>query len=682
MSFCALQFSAACPVGADTLRVAQYENPPTIFRNKDNVPSGFWPEMTEAVLGNLEYDIEYVDCLWAVCLEMLEAGEIDLMPDIAYTAERAGKFQFVEQPLLYSWFAIVVAANVSFETLDDFEGKRIAVLANSIQEQGITEHLRRQEQQAHLVWASSMEGVLEAVSQGDADIGIVNRFIAASDTRDEKTTYLAQIPFGTYSLHFAASPDMELGVVDAINLEVFHQQTTFRSAFQHASQRWATIVPLPLPFWVLAMLATALAFLVLAGVFLFTLRRLVARRTRSLAVAVADLEHQIVRKQAEAYAVEAQKMDALGRMVGGVAHDFNNLLAVIMGNLELMPDKCDTDPDFAEFRSGAIRATKRGATLVRDLLSFGRRASLSPQLIEPMDVLQNVHKMIARVFPANITLRVPEAPETWMVKLDRGQLENALLNLALNAKDAMPQGGTLTISCANVTSPGTGPEITEQKQVRITISDTGVGMTEETRAKVCEPFFTTKEVGKGSGMGLAMVHGFVKQSSGDLTITSAPDAGTTIELTFPAAQDASLQAIASDTATPPKLGRGKILLIEDNEMLLPTLSRQIKTLGYDVVTATSGQEALSHLARDQTFDLVISDVVMPGPIQGTDVARAVDALDSNIPVLLITGYAGDALEDLATSGKYNVLTKPVSQNDLSVAIHRTIRDAQAADTAP
>jgi CheY-like chemotaxis protein len=352
-----------------------------------------------------------------------------------------------------------------------------------------------------------------------------------------------------------------------------------------------------------------------------------------------------------------------------------------MGNLELMPDTCDTDSDFSEFRSGAIKATKRGATLVRDLLSFGRRASLSPQLIKPVDVLQNVHKMIARVFPANITIRVQEAPETWMVKLDRGQLENALLNLALNAKDAMPQGGTLTISCANVTSPGTGTEITEQKQVRITISDTGVGMTDETRAKVCEPFFTTKEVGKGSGMGLAMVHGFVKQSSGDLAITSAPDAGTTIELTFPAAQDASDQAHPSKAAAPAQHGRGTILLVEDNEMLLPTLSRQIKSLGYEVVSATFGEEALSHLTPDLTFDLVISDVVMPGPIQGTDVARAVDAMDRDIPVLLITGYARDALEDLATSGKYNVLTKPVSQNDLSVVIYQMLRDAQAADTA-
>jgi CheY-like chemotaxis protein len=245
----------------------------------------------------------------------------------------------------------------------------------------------------------------------------------------------------------------------------------------------------------------------------------------------------------------------------------------------------------------------------------------------------------------------------------------------------MPQGGTLTISCANVTSPGTGTEITEQKQVRITISDTGVGMTDETRAKVCEPFFTTKEVGKGSGMGLAMVHGFVKQSSGDLAITSAPDAGTTIELTFPAAQDASDQAHPSKAAAPAQHGRGTILLVEDNEMLLPTLSRQIKSLGYEVVSATSGEEALSHLTPDLTFDLVISDVVMPGPIQGTDVARAVDAMDRDIPVLLITGYARDALEDLATSGKYNVLTKPVSQNDLSVVIYQMLRDAQAADTA-
>lgn len=680
LALCALQFNTVSDAQAETLRVAQYENPPTIFRNEDNVPSGFWPELTEAVLGNLEFEIEYVDCLWSVCLEKLAAGELDLMPDVAFTEERAERFQFVEQPLLYSWFAIVVAADVQFKALDDFEGKRIAVLANSIQEQGIAAHLRQEGLKARLIWVSSMEGVLDAVSQGDADIGIVNRFIAASDTRDAETTYVAQIPFGTYSLHFAASPQMEPGIVDAINLEVFYQQTTFRSAFQYASRRWATIVPLPLPIWVMALLATALTFLIMAGAFLFALRRLVARRTRSLDLAIADLEHQVVqRERAEAYAVEAQKMDALGRMVGGVAHDFNNLLAVILGNLELMPDKNEAEPDYADFRSGAIKATERGATLVRDLLSFGRRASLTPQLIDPMQVLHNVQKMISRLFPANITIQVPEGPETWLVKLDRGQLENALLNLSLNAKDAMPQGGTLTISCANVTSLGTEPDAVEQKQVRITVSDTGVGMTEDIQTKVCEPFFTTKPVGKGSGMGLAMVHGFVKQSSGDISITSTLGSGTVIDLIFPAAQEACAGAQPAKITGPSELGRGTILLVEDNAMLLPTLSRQINALGYQVVTATSGQEALSHLASDQTFDLVITDVVMPGPIQGSDVAMAVEAMNSDIPVLLITGYAGDVLEGLATPNKYNVVTKPVSRADLSDAIHRAIRAGSAGD---
>lgn len=652
---------------ADTLRVAQYENPPTIFRNENNVPSGFWPELTEAVLGNLGYEIEYVDCLWSVCLEMLEANEIDLMPDIAYTPERSNKFQFVEQPLLYSWFSIVVYENIEFETLGDFEGKRIAVLANSIQERGITEYLAREQMQARLVWVSSMEGVLQAVAQGDADIGIVNKFISASDARDVEKTYVAQIPFGTYSLHFAAAPNMDRGFVDAINLEVYHQQTTFRSALQRAMQRWATIVPLPLPVWVLPVLALTMTLLVIAFIFVLIFRGLVKKQTLSLTSAVADLEQQIIqRKQAETLAIESQKMDALGRLVGGVAHDFNNLLAVIQGNLELMPKKHENDPDFADFRSAAIKATGAGATLVRDLLSFSRRAPLHPELVHMAEILRDVHNMISRIFPANVTLTLHVEDAICPVRLDRGQLENALLNLSINAKDAMPQGGRLTLSCSNNKSSSHS----EDRQVRIKVSDTGSGMTDEIRAKVFEPFFTTKEVGKGSGMGLAMVHGFVKQSGGRISIDSVLDVGTTVELTFPAqCDDASVepeQRTAINTPTHP--GQGTVLLVEDNESVRQMLDRQLQAMGYHVWTASSGTEALETLAYNQSFDLIMSDLMMPGPVQGADLAKAVASLNPAIPIILITGYAGEALDEIVAFTNCTVLTKPISQADLKTAI--------------
>jgi signal transduction histidine kinase/CheY-like chemotaxis protein len=652
---------------ADTLRVAHYENPPTIFRNENNIPSGFWPELTEAVLGNLGYEIEYVDCLWSVCLEMLEANEIDLMPDIAYTPERASKFQFVEQPLLYSWFSIVVSESIEFDTLRDFEGKRIAVLANSIQERGITEYLEREQMQARLVWVSSMEGVLQAVAQGDADIGIVNKFISASDARDTQSTYIAQIPFGTYSLHFAAAPNMDPGFVDAINLEVYHQQTTFRSALQRAMQRWATLVPLPLPIWVLPALALSLTLLMIALVFVLILRGLVKKQTRSLTTVVADLEQQIIqRKQAEALAIESQKMDALGRLVGGVAHDFNNLLAVIQGNLELMPKTHNADPEFGEFRSAAIKATRAGATLVQDLLSFSRRAPLNPELVHTAHVLSGVHNMISRIFPANITVTLHVTDAVWPVRLDRGQLENALLNLSINAKDAMPQGGRLTLSCTNSGSGGHR----EDRQVHIKVSDTGSGMTDETRSKVFEPFFTTKEVGKGSGMGLAMVHGFVEQSGGRIAITSVLDVGTTVELTFPAQSndkpvEPEEKSAFSGSIDP---SQGTVLLVEDNEPLRQILDRQLRALGYSVLAVSSGAEALETLAYNQSFDLIMSDVMMPGPVQGPDLAKAVASLNRAIPIILITGYASENLNEMADYTNCIVLTKPISQSDLKTAI--------------
>lgn len=666
-----IMFGGMAPGAEKTLRVGQYENPPTIFRNARSVASGFWPELTASILDNIGYDLEYVDCLWSQCLRMLEAGEIDLMPDIALTPARAERFQFVDIPLLYDWSTIVAGSNVVFEQLKDFEGKRIAVLANSIQEAGIDTYLRNAGLSARLVWTSTMADALEAVAVGDADIAIVNRHIVTTEIMDSTATYVAPVPFNTYSLHFAASPTLSPGLVDAINLEIYRQQTTFRSTFQYAFLRWARLVPLPLAPWVSATFLLSAVLLIFAGVATLAMRRIVWRRTRELTVTVAKLEEQIAQcERAEAFARETQKMDALGRLVGGVAHDFNNLLAVIMGNLELIKFGSNGKLTNTQYIDEALTATKRGATLTADLLSFGRRARLDPAVVDTSQILSSMRGMLERTFPATIDIRLEAGQGVPPVRLDRVQLENALLNLALNARDAMPEGGTLTISCTAI-------ERADGPRVRIRVADTGEGMSDEVRAKVFEPFFTTKDVGKGSGMGLAMVYGFANQSFGDVTIHSAPGAGTTVDLMFPATRASVSKTAVAGTFEPTTSWR--ILLVEDNDTVRSVLANLLESLGHEAIEMSDGRAALDALIKGLSVHAVISDVVMPGEIQGTDLAKKLRKTNPNLPILLITGYSENIIDGRDVPQGTMTLNKPVSRDDLSVALAKILGSEEPDD---
>ncbi|MEQ9259421.1 MAG: PAS domain-containing protein [Roseovarius sp.] len=394
-------------------------------------------------------------------------------------------------------------------------------------------------------------------------------------------------------------------------------------------------------------------------------------------VLILDITEQVHLKQALSESRrllhEAQRMDALGKLTGGVAHDFNNLLTVIMGNLELIG--LEARGEEREMFDDAVEACRRGARLTQQLLTFSRKAHLQPRTLDLGELLARTRRLLERTLPETIRIELQVAPGLHPVTLDPSLLENALLNLALNARDAMPNGGTLRIAAANSTGPAPGlPQASAGAPcVQITVSDTGEGMSAEVLRRAFEPFFTTKPPGEGSGMGLSMVHGFVSQSEGHVDVVSESGSGTRVSLTFPAARAATApETSAAPPAAPQEDARHPalhVLLVEDEASVRRVIRRLLEAMGCRVSEAADGATGLRAAETDPGIDVVLSDIVMPGPVQGTQLARTLRRSRPGLPVILMTGYARDVTAD-AETGEQELLAvfKPVRRAELERAL--------------
>ncbi len=379
-------------------------------------------------------------------------------------------------------------------------------------------------------------------------------------------------------------------------------------------------------------------------------RQLEIRRTAlpdgGFVLTVSDMTR---RAQAEAVLREAQKMQAIGQLTGGIAHDFNNLLTVILGNLEFAAAKLAAEPGLRARIERATWAAQRGATLTGQLLSFARRQPLAPKPIDLAHAMPELVPLLRRTLGEHIDIRYVETAGLWPALADAAQLESAVLNLALNARDAMPGGGRLTIELANKVldedySRGHA-EVVPGDYAMLAVSDTGCGMTPEVVARVFEPFFTTKPDGAGTGLGLAMVFGFVKQSGGHVKIYSEPGEGTTVRLYLPRPVGGALPAPAAARA-PVELPRGSatVLVVEDDPAVREIATAILGDLGYRVIEAADGEEALrafgAHMAD---VDLLLTDVVLPGRLRGREVAERITAMRPEVRVLFMSGYTENSI---------------------------------------
>ncbi|MGX9428842.1 ATP-binding protein [Bradyrhizobium sp. LeoA1S1] len=399
--------------------------------------------------------------------------------------------------------------------------------------------------------------------------------------------------------------------------------------------------------------------------------------SQGLAVFVRDItDHKLAleeRRLIEEQFHQSQKMESVGQLTGGVAHDFNNLLTVIAANLELI----QVDDDIGKARhsaAAALRAVDRGAKVTAQLLAFSRRQVLNPRPVNANQLVCEFQGLVRHAVGEACQVKLQTDEGLWLCHVDPALLETALLNLAVNARDAMPDGGVLEIEMRNiVVDAGAVAGCLPGSYVRLSVRDTGCGMPPEVRDRVFEPFFTTKEVGKGTGLGLSMVYGFVRQSGGHIAIETVPGKGTTVALYLPRAMqkpDAEMEDIQPE-AIP--AGSERILVVEDNFDLLDLTSAMLTKSGYQVRCARNGAEALQLLSGEE-FDLLLSDIVMPNGINGIELAREARRLNRRIKVLLACGYAGDVLERHQAVGEFPIIDKPFRMSELAARLRSMLHE--------
>lgn len=398
----------------------------------------------------------------------------------------------------------------------------------------------------------------------------------------------------------------------------------------------------------------------------------------SLAVYFRDITES---RQRDEQLIQAQKMEVLGQLTGGIAHDFNNLLTVIMGNTELLAQQLHNSPALKDLAKMAAEAAGKGAELTSRLLAFARRQTLSPRVLDANRLLADMEPLLKRALTENIAIISRQTAGLWTIEADATQLESAILNIAINARDAMPHGGEFTITTRNLTvtsHDATPKSLAAGDYVVITLSDTGSGIPADLIHKVFEPFFTTKDTGKGSGLGLSMVFGFVKQSLGFIDITSSAEQGTTLSLYFPRVKHEEI-SLKTDSVLPAQVrgGTEHILLVEDNYLVLQYVSGQLRALGYRVTVAGSGAEALEVVEKHSDIDLLLTDIIMPGGISGIDLANAVQLRRPGISVLYTSGFTDGNLEiEGRLPHGVELLTKPYKRNDLAIKVRTVLEKVQ------
>lgn len=401
--------------------------------------------------------------------------------------------------------------------------------------------------------------------------------------------------------------------------------------------------------------------------------------TASLQHALEGLKREMKRRQdLENQLVQSQKMEAIGRLAGGVAHDFNNLLTVILGYNEMLLDHVAGDAVAHDFAVEILQAAERASSLTNQLLAFSRRQLLVPRVLDLNEVVRQIDKMLRRIIGEDIELQTQLFAELSPVKADPSHIDQVIMNLAVNSRDAMPNGGRLTIETTNMKltgeDAGTYPGFAPGPYVTLSVSDTGTGMDAITKSRLFEPFFTTKEKGKGTGLGLSIVYGIVKQNGGEILVESEPGQGTTFKIYLPVAIEAVEEARAGGSEIESLSGAGTILLVEDEHQVRKLTRTMLARQGYRIFDACSGADALV-LAYDLSgsVDLLVTDIVMP-QMGGFELAAAMQAAHPSIKVLFMSGYTDNGI---VGEGTLTPETPFIQKPFTAAALHRKVREVLA-----
>jgi len=375
---------------------------------------------------------------------------------------------------------------------------------------------------------------------------------------------------------------------------------------------------------------------------------------------------------------QSQKMEAMGQLTGGVAHDFNNLLTVILGNAEHLAERLAANKELHKIADDIATAAERGSDLTRSLLAFARKQPLMPRDIDIGQKILGMEQLLRRTLGEHVECEFRIDPGLWRASVDPGQLASALLNLVLNARDAMPSGGRLTVRVQNISLGEADVDVDGQARpgdyIMVAVTDTGTGMTAEVASRAFEPFFTTKDVGKGTGLGLSMVYGFAQQSGGSMQIRSEPGHGTVVKLFFPRVGAPQVNAAPPAGQRTTAAGSETILVVEDDDIVRGYVEGELKALGYRVIVTRNGPAALEILRGPETIQLLFTDVVMPGGLFGPELAREAARLRPDLRILMTSGYSEHPVEALDGLGReVQILNKPYRRHDLAMMLRSVLK---------
>ncbi len=518
------------------LKVNLTESPPIAFADEQGQALGFFPEILKYIAKEEDWELEFVADTWSNSLHNLEEGTLDLMMSTARSEERERVFDFTTEPVISNWGQLVANKSVPVDSVEDLTGKKVAMNSGNIHTKNLLELLDSFSIQIEPIYTTGYADSYDLVEKGEVIAAVADRFNLSKYLDQYNAIVKTPMIYSPVKLYFAATKGRSAHILSTIDTYIKNAHAQPDSFFYDAMDRWfgtSIAVGFKLPKWVgISLYLFGLAVAALTVVVLF-LRMQVTRKTTELRQ--KNMEGAL--RESEELLRQAQKLESVGRLAGGVAHNFNNLLTTIIGYSNFIAAEEGISAETEKGIKVISESADRADTLTRQLLAFSRKQLMQPQSIDLNELIMNAKRRIEGLIQAHITFNTILCPEIQKIKADPEQIDRVMINLAVNARDAMPNGGTFAIETKNVyldeSDRQSHPEIIPGYYVEVIVSDTGLGMDEETLEHIFDPFYTTKEVGKGTGMGLATVYGIVKQSEGHIWPHSERNHGTTFRMYFP-----------------------------------------------------------------------------------------------------------------------------------------------------
>jgi len=667
-----------------TVKVGIYQNKPKVFIDSSGEPQGFFIDILNYIASKEGWQLEYVASTWEENLEKLEKAEIDLLLDVAESVGRDELFDFNKEIIFSNWATVYGKKQSKIQSILDLKGKKIATMKGDISYEDFSRNIENLGIYAAFEEVDQFSDIFELIAQEKVDAGIISRLYGLQH-EDEYNVARSTIICCPRNLYFAVPKNKNQDLVKKIDQHLYQLKRDDQSIYYASLIKWIEgISPWKFPAWLVWLLVLAGGTLTAFAAGLVVLKKQVNARTLELSMRNEELLSEITeRKRAEeekeklqAQLIQSQKMEAIGTLAGGIAHDFNNSIQAISSYVQLMKLKETRNSQDSDYLNNILNSLKNANNLTKQLLTVSRKIKSKLRPTNLNDEILQVQTLLERTIPKMIEIEFDLAKDLKIIHADSGQIEQILLNLALNASHAMPGEGKITIETRNIVLDKdvrtTNREADREEYVLLKITDTGHGIEKEVQHRMFEPFFTTKEPGKGTGLGLSMVYSIIKNHHGHIECDSAPGAGTRFNIYFPVSKSAN--ALKDEISTKKeKLATGNetILVIEDDESVLDALKRMLEHFGYSIITASNGEEAIdNYLAEQKCIDLVILALNMPG-MGGRKCLERLLEIKPDLKTIITSGYSPAAsVDDINKNGTLVFIEKPYQLEDLL----RTIRE--------